>query len=158
MGSLLYIQVFTLLQVATLVGAHVSSPSSRVQSQMFIGLQSGRSWPDGVSCYQCRAESLPQELVPEMTEAIEKVGLHWEDFKLVNNSCPPHPEESLISNIVGGIEDINPTEVKPKESPVDIGQGPKFSYMDSDKSSKVEKPAAVANKDDEGGLTVAGPK
>ncbi|CAL5221758.1 g4011 [Coccomyxa viridis] len=105
-----------------------------------------------------RAESLPEELVPEMTEAIEKVGLNWKDFKRVNNSCPPHPEESLVSNVVGGLKDINPTEVKPQESPVDIGQGPKFSYMDSDKSSKVEKPAAVGNKDNQGGLTPIGPK
>lgn len=101
---------------------------------------------------------MPQELVPEMTEAIEKVGLHWEDFKRVDNSCPPHPQESLISDVVGGLKDINPTEVKPQESPVEVGQGPKFSYMDSDKSSKVEKPAAVANKEDEGGFTPIGPK
>ena len=41
---------------------------------------------------------------------------------------------------------------------MEVGQGPKFSYMDSDKSSKVEKPAAVANKEDEGGFTPIGPK
>ena len=52
-----------------------------------------------------------------MTEAIEKVGLHWEDFKRVDNSCPPHPQESLISDVVGGLKDINPTEVKPAGIP-----------------------------------------
>ena len=92
-----------------------------------------------------------------MTEAIEKVGLHWEDFKLVNNSCPPHPELTAVSEIVGGLKDINPTEVKPQESPVNVGQGPKFSYMDTDKSAG-EKPAAVASDNDEGGLAVVGPK
>ena len=96
--------------------------------------------------------------MPEMTEAIEKVGLRWEDFKRVNNSCPPHPKESLLSEVVGGIKDINPPEVKPQESPVDIGQGPKYSYMDGDDTSKIEPSPAVGNKITKGGLTPAGPR
>ena len=71
--------------------------------------------------------------MPEITEAIEKVGLHWKDFKLVDNSCPPHPKEGPVQELVGAIADINPKKEKPQESPVDIGQGPKYTYMEGDK-------------------------
>ena len=108
-------------------------------------------------CCLCRAESLPEEHVPAITEAIERVGLHWKDFKLVDNSCPPHPKETVVSELVGAIEDINPKGEKPQESPVDIGQGPKYSYMDTAKSAMPERPAAAGSKDDQTSLTQIAP-
>ena len=39
----------------------------------------------------------PQELVPELTAAVEKVGLKWADFIITDNSCKPHPPpKSLV--------------------------------------------------------------
>jgi len=38
-----------------------------------------------------------QELVPELSAAVEKVGLKWSDFTITDNSCKPHPpQKSLI--------------------------------------------------------------
>ena len=91
---------------------------------------------------------MPEEYIPEVTEALKKVGLKWEDFKLVDNSCPQHPKENLISEVAGALKDINPTEKAPEESPVQIGQGPKYSYMESDRSAG-EKPAAVGQQADD---------
>lgn len=91
---------------------------------------------------------MPKEYIPEVTEALKKVGLKWEDYKLVNNSCPPHPEDNFISGVAGAFKDINPAETKPQESPVQIGQGPKYSYMESDRSAG-EKPAAVGQQADD---------
>ena len=104
----------------------------------------------------CRAESLPEDYVPEITEALKKVGLEWKDFKLVNNACPPHPEEGLVSNIVGGLKDINPKEEKPEESPVQVGQGPKYSYMESSDKSNQKLPTPEQG-GQEGSLTNIAP-
>ena len=82
------------------------------------------------------------------------MGLNWKDFKLVNNSCPPHPKESFAQSLAGKLKDINPETTTPAESPVNVGQGPKYSYMDTDKSGS-EKPAAAGN--DEGSLTQFAP-
>ena len=107
-------------------------------------------------CTMCRAESLPEEYVPEITEAIKRVGLEWKDFKLVNNSCPAHPEEGLVSNIVGGIKDVNPKVEKPQESPVQVGQGPKYSYMETEDASKQKLPTPEQG-GQEGSLTNIAP-
>ncbi|KAF8070966.1 VDE1 [Scenedesmus sp. PABB004] len=49
-----------------------------------------------------RARALPPELVPELTAAVEQVGLKWSDFKLTDNTCKPHPPpKSLIETIEG---------------------------------------------------------
>jgi hypothetical protein len=32
-----------------------------------------------------------QELIPELTAAVEKVGFTWKDFTVTDNSCKPHP-------------------------------------------------------------------
>ena len=68
--------------------------------------------------------------MPEITEAIKKVGLYWKDFKLVDNSCSPHPTTSIVQELAGGVEDINPREEKQQESPVNTGQGPQYTYME----------------------------
>ena len=41
-----------------------------------------------------REQSLPQEHVPQISAAVEKAGLKWSDFKVTDNSCPPHPPPS----------------------------------------------------------------
>eukprot|EP00775_Hariotina_reticulata_P013067 gene13067-13194_t len=47
-----------------------------------------------------KARQLPEELVPELTAAVEKVGLKWSDFTITDNSCKPHPpQKSLIQEI-----------------------------------------------------------
>lgn len=106
-----------------------------------------RLWLSGTTRYLCRAETLPEEYVPEITEAIGRIGLNWKDFKLVDNSCPPHPKESFAQSLAGSLKDINPTTTTPEESPVNVGQGPKYSYMDTDKSGDPEKPAAAGDND-----------
>lgn len=48
----------------------------------------------------CRESTLPQEYIPEITAAVEKVGLKWDQFKVTDNSCPPHPpQESLVDKV-----------------------------------------------------------
>ena len=42
-------------------------------------------------CTVRREASLPQEYVPAVSKAVEKVGLKWKDFKVTDNSCKPHP-------------------------------------------------------------------
>ena len=36
-----------------------------------------------------KAAAFPKEFVPEVSEAVAKVGLKWEDFELTDNSCKP---------------------------------------------------------------------
>ena len=47
----------------------------------------------------CRDASLPQELVPELKAKAESVGLKWEDFKVTDNSCQPHPPRRGLSRV-----------------------------------------------------------
>ena len=38
-----------------------------------------------------------QELIPELSAAVEGAGLKWSDFKVTDNSCKPHPPvKSLV--------------------------------------------------------------
>lgn len=41
-----------------------------------------------------KASSLPKEYVPELEKAAAAAGLKWSDFKLVDNTCPPHPDKA----------------------------------------------------------------
>jgi violaxanthin de-epoxidase len=41
----------------------------------------------------------PQELVPELSAAVEKVGLKWSDFTITDNSCKPHPPQKSIIQV-----------------------------------------------------------
>lgn len=43
-----------------------------------------------------RAPSLPQEYVPELTEAFAKVGVSWKDFALTDNTCGPEPRRRIV--------------------------------------------------------------
>lgn len=42
-------------------------------------------------CVLCRAASLPEEYVPEIKEALGKIGQKWENWRVTDNSCKPHP-------------------------------------------------------------------
>lgn len=47
-----------------------------------------------------RAASLPEQYIPEISEAVKKAGLTWSDFKLTDNTCGPHPpQESLAQEV-----------------------------------------------------------
>ncbi|WIA11647.1 hypothetical protein OEZ85_011750 [Tetradesmus obliquus] len=47
-----------------------------------------------------RERQLPEELIPELTAAVEKVGFKWSDFTVTDNSCKPHPPaKSLVQEI-----------------------------------------------------------
>ena len=47
-----------------------------------------------------RASTLPEQYIPEISEALKKAGLKWEDFKVTDNSCGPHPpQESLAQEV-----------------------------------------------------------
>ena len=54
-----------------------------------------------------RAASLPVELVPELAAAAERAGLRWADFRLTDNSCPPHPPpRSLVAQLQREVEQV----------------------------------------------------
>eukprot|EP00878_Enallax_costatus_P018093 GHUV01019035.1.p1 GENE.GHUV01019035.1~~GHUV01019035.1.p1 ORF type:complete len:454 (+),score=105.01 GHUV01019035.1:192-1553(+) len=54
-----------------------------------------------------RARQLPEELIPELSAAVEKVGMKWSDFKITDNTCPPHPpQKSLVQEIEVGAESL----------------------------------------------------
>lgn len=47
-----------------------------------------------------KADKFPQELVPEVSAAVEQVGLKWADFKITDNTCGPHPApKSLVQQV-----------------------------------------------------------
>ena len=57
--------------------------------------------PKGVWVPKRRASTLPQQYVPEISAALTKAGLKWEDFKVTDNSCGPHPpQESLAQEVI----------------------------------------------------------
>ena len=49
----------------------------------------------------CRSPSLPEEYLPQFKESVKKAGLKWEDFKVTDNSCGPHPEPKGLLAKVG---------------------------------------------------------
>jgi hypothetical protein len=44
-----------------------------------------------VLCLLCCVCLCVQELIPELSAAVEGAGLKWSDFKITDNSCQPHP-------------------------------------------------------------------
>ena len=47
-----------------------------------------------------RSSTLPEQYVPEISEALTKAGLKWDDFKVTDNTCGPHPpQESLAEEV-----------------------------------------------------------
>lgn len=57
------------------------------------------TWPQANSpcsrCHKlkfcCVVPLCVQELIPELSAAVEGAGLKWSDFKVTDNSCQPHP-------------------------------------------------------------------
>ena len=48
----------------------------------------------------CRSSTLPEQYIPEISEALSKAGLKWSDFKVTDNTCGPHPpQESLAQEV-----------------------------------------------------------
>jgi hypothetical protein len=43
-----------------------------------------------------------QELIPELTAAVEKVGFKWSDFTVTDNSCKPHPPAKSLVQVSQG--------------------------------------------------------
>ncbi len=39
----------------------------------------------------CRSATLPEQYVPEIKEALSKAGQNWDDWKVTDNTCKPHP-------------------------------------------------------------------
>ncbi|KAL3160389.1 hypothetical protein ABBQ32_010714 [Trebouxia sp. C0010 RCD-2024] len=67
-----------------------------------------------------RAPSLPDQYVPEIKEALAKIGQKWEDWKVTDNSCKPHPPatnllqsaERFAEYEFGGLEKVLETDLK----------------------------------------------
>lgn len=43
-----------------------------------------------------------QELVPELSAAVEGAGLKWSDFTVTDNSCKPHPPTKSLVQVRHG--------------------------------------------------------
>ena len=52
----------------------------------------------------CRASKLPEQYIPEISEALKKAGLKWEDFKVTDNTCGPHPPQESLAEEVCDLE------------------------------------------------------
>ena len=51
-----------------------------------------------------RAPTLPQELIPELSAAVEGAGLKWSDFKATDNTCGPHPPPESFAEKAADLE------------------------------------------------------
>lgn len=67
----------------------------------------------------CRDLEFPEEYREEINDALHKLKLDVKDLKLVDNSCPPHPEKTPAEQVEGAIEDINPEKVSTEPPPID---------------------------------------
>ena len=48
----------------------------------------------------CRSPTLPEQYLPLFKESVKKAGLKWEDFKVTDNLCGPHPEpKGLLAKV-----------------------------------------------------------
>ena len=43
---------------------------------------------------------MPEQYIPEISDALKKAGLKWEDFKVTDNSCGPHPPQETLAQEV----------------------------------------------------------
>eukprot|EP00891_Asterochloris_glomerata_P009375 jgi/Astpho2/9375/Aster-01644 len=57
----------------------------------YIGNNDAWKGYGGATIYS-RSPSLPEQYLPQFKESVKKAGLKWEDFKVTDNSCGPHPE------------------------------------------------------------------
>ncbi len=61
---------------------------------------SGMHWARLRRLLCCRSSTLPEQYIPEISEALTKAGLKWSDFKVTDNTCGPHPpQESLAQEV-----------------------------------------------------------
>lgn len=45
-----------------------------------------------------------QELIPELSAAVEKVGMKWSDFTVTDNTCKPHPPQKSLVQVSSTVE------------------------------------------------------
>ncbi len=77
--------------------------------------------PVKVSCLVLfRDLEIPDKYRGEINQALQKLKLSLDDLGKVDNSCPPHPNKNTLQKVGGAIQDVNPEEVKPEESPIDV--------------------------------------
>ena len=48
---------------------------------------------------RCRSPTLPEQYVPDFKRQAESVGLKWEDFKITDNTCAPHPPKRGVAKV-----------------------------------------------------------
>ncbi len=58
-----------------------------------------------------RAASLPPDLIPELSAAVEGAGLKWADFALTDNSCGPHPPPETLAEKAADLERVVAADV-----------------------------------------------
>ena len=64
--------------------------------------------------------AFPERYRGEINQVLSKLKLNMDELSLVDNSCPPHPNESALQKVEGAIKDVNPKEVTPEEPPIDV--------------------------------------
>ena len=66
-------------------------PASKDQKYVVVYYRGNNDAWDGYggAVVYTKAPAFPMEFVPEVREAVEKVGLKWEDFVLTDNTCKP---------------------------------------------------------------------
>ena len=86
----------------------------------------------------CRDREFPEQYSKEIDAALGKVGLSLSNLKKVDNSCKPHPKESLLDQFKGALKDINPPIEDTAPPPLDkIREGP--PEVEQPESELVEK-------------------
>lgn len=55
-----------------------------------------------------RSLEFPEQYRGEINQALAKMNLNIDEFKLVNNTCPPHPKLSALDTIEGEVSDLVP--------------------------------------------------
>jgi hypothetical protein len=89
----------TLLIPAAIAG------SAAAAATMLLGLHAFHSTlcalPTVVLCLRVLSHFCLQELIPELSAAVEKVGFTWKDFTVTDNSCKPHPPQKSLVQVCG---------------------------------------------------------
>ena len=70
----------------------------------------------------CRDRKFPEQYRPEVEAALEKVGLRLDEFRMVDNTCPPHPVTNIAQNIKGALTDIMPGPANTAVPPINVDE------------------------------------
>lgn len=55
-----------------------------------------------------RALEFPEKYLGEINQALAKMNLNLDEFKKVDNSCPPHPALTAVDRVEGAVADLVP--------------------------------------------------